>query len=88
LSHISAYVDLPRRRSGITLAEFSRATHARLFRTSPVVRALLDIRLSAGERVESVVISLEARPLALAPTVARQIRRRRRRVRLRIFRRS
>jgi hypothetical protein len=47
--HDAWAVDLPRRRPGITLAEFSRATHARLFRASPVVRALLGIRLSAGQ---------------------------------------
>ena len=46
--HDAWAVELPRRRAGITLAEFSRATHARVFRASPVVRALLDIRLSAG----------------------------------------
>jgi hypothetical protein len=41
-------VDLPRTRSGITLDEFSRTAKARLFTPSPVVRALLDIRLFVG----------------------------------------
>jgi hypothetical protein len=41
-------VDLPRRRSGITLAEFLRAAGASPFTTSPVVRALLNIRLFVG----------------------------------------
>ena len=41
-------VDLPRTRSGITLDEFSRIANARLFTPSPVVRALLNIRLFVG----------------------------------------
>jgi Protein of unknown function (DUF2867) len=41
-------VDLPRMRSGITLDEFVRAAGARPFAPSPVVRALLDIRLFVG----------------------------------------
>jgi hypothetical protein len=41
-------VDLPRTRSGITLDEFSRKASARLFTPSPVVRALLNIRLFVG----------------------------------------
>ena len=41
-------VDLPRRRSGITLAEFLRAAGASPFTPSPVVRALLNIRLFVG----------------------------------------
>src|SRR5215468_9208241 len=41
-------VDLPRARSGITLDEFLRTTSACLPTTSPVVRALLNIRLFAG----------------------------------------
>jgi len=41
-------VDLPRRRSGITLDEFLRAAGARPFTPSPVVRALLNIRLFIG----------------------------------------
>ena len=41
-------VDLPRKRSGITLDEFSRAANAHLFKPSPVVRALVNIRLSIG----------------------------------------
>jgi hypothetical protein len=41
-------IDLPRTRSGITLDEFSRATNTRLFTLSPVVRALVNIRLSVG----------------------------------------
>ncbi len=41
-------VDLPRTRSGITLDEFSRTAKTRLFRLSPVARALLNIRLFVG----------------------------------------
>lgn len=41
-------VDLPRTRSRITLDEFSRTANARLFKPSPVVRALLSIRLFVG----------------------------------------
>jgi Protein of unknown function (DUF2867) len=41
-------VDLPRTRSGITLDEFLRAAGARPFTPSPVVRALLNIRLFIG----------------------------------------
>jgi hypothetical protein len=41
-------VDLPRRRSGITLAEFLRAAGARPFKPSPVVAALLRIRFLIG----------------------------------------
>jgi Protein of unknown function (DUF2867) len=41
-------IDLPRRRSGITLAEFLRAAGASPFTPSPVVRALLNIRLFVG----------------------------------------
>lgn len=41
-------VDLPRLRSGITLDEFVRAAGARVFTPSPVVRALLSIRLFVG----------------------------------------
>jgi hypothetical protein len=41
-------VDLPRIRSGITLDEFLRAAGSRLFRPSPVVRTLLNIRLFVG----------------------------------------
>jgi hypothetical protein len=41
-------VDLPRTRSGITLDEFLRRANARLFTPSPVVRALLNIRLFVG----------------------------------------
>jgi len=41
-------VDLPRTRSGITLDEFLRAASACLLTPSPVVRALLDIRLFVG----------------------------------------
>lgn len=44
-------VDLPRARPGITLDEFLRATSARLFTPSPVVRALLNIRLFIGRRL-------------------------------------
>jgi hypothetical protein len=41
-------VDLPRTRSGITLDEFLRTAGGRLFTPSPVVRALLNIRLLVG----------------------------------------
>lgn len=41
-------VDLPRTRSGITLDEFLRTASARLCTPSPVVRALLSVRLFAG----------------------------------------
>ena len=41
-------VDLPRTRSGITLDEFSRAANTRLFTLSPVVRALVNMRLLVG----------------------------------------
>ena len=41
-------VDLPRARSGITLDEFLRTTSTRLFTCSPVVRALVNIRLFVG----------------------------------------
>jgi len=41
-------VDLPRTRSGITLDEFLRAAGACLLTPSPVVRALLNVRLFVG----------------------------------------
>jgi hypothetical protein len=41
-------VDLPRARSGITLDEFSRTASPGLFTLSPVVRALVIIRLFIG----------------------------------------
>jgi Protein of unknown function (DUF2867) len=41
-------VDLPRRRSGISLEEFVQAAGGRLFTPSPVVRALLSIRFFVG----------------------------------------
>jgi hypothetical protein len=41
-------VDLPRARSGITLDEFLRTARECLLTTSPVVRALLNIRLFGG----------------------------------------
>jgi len=41
-------VDLPRTRAGITLDEFLRTASARVFTCSPVVRALLNIRLLVG----------------------------------------
>ena len=44
-------VDLPRMHSGITLNEFLRATGALPFTPSPVVRALLNIRLFVGRRL-------------------------------------
>jgi len=46
--HDAWAVDLPRPRSGITLEEFLRAASNRLFTPSPVVRALLNIRLFVG----------------------------------------
>jgi Protein of unknown function (DUF2867) len=42
-------VDLPRLRSGVTLEEFLRASGARPYTPSRVVRALLNIRLSVGQ---------------------------------------
>ncbi|HMF89287.1 MAG TPA: DUF2867 domain-containing protein [Candidatus Angelobacter sp.] len=44
-------VDLPRARSGITLAEFLRKSGARPFTLSPVVRALLNVRFFVGRRL-------------------------------------
>jgi hypothetical protein len=41
-------VDLPRMRSGVTLDQFLKAAGGRLFTPSPVVRALLNIRLFVG----------------------------------------
>jgi Protein of unknown function (DUF2867) len=41
-------VDLPRKRSGITLDQFLQAAGGRQFTPSPVVRALLNIRLFVG----------------------------------------
>jgi hypothetical protein len=41
-------VDLPRTRSGITLDQFLRTASARVCTPSPVVRALLNIRLFVG----------------------------------------
>jgi len=41
-------VDLPRTRPGITLDEFLRTASTRLFTLSPVVRALLNLRLFVG----------------------------------------
>ena len=46
--HDAWAVDLPRTRSGITLAEFLRAAGGRPFRPSTVVRALLSIRFFVG----------------------------------------
>jgi hypothetical protein len=43
--------DLPRTRSDITLDEFLRAAGGRLFKPSPVVRALLAIRFFVGRRL-------------------------------------
>jgi hypothetical protein len=42
-------VDLPLTRSGITLDEFLRSSGVRLFKLSPVVLALLNIRLFVGQ---------------------------------------
>ena len=44
-------VDLPRTRSGITLDEFLRTANASPFTLSPVVRALLKVRLFVGRLV-------------------------------------
>ena len=41
-------IDLPRRRSGITLDEFLRTASACLLTRSPIVRALLNIRFFVG----------------------------------------
>jgi len=41
-------VELPWPRSGITLDEFSRAANARVFTPSPIVRALVRVRLLVG----------------------------------------
>jgi hypothetical protein len=46
--HDAWVVDLPRARSGITLAEFLRTAGAGPFKPSPVVRTLLDIRFFVG----------------------------------------
>ena len=46
--HDAWAIDLPWPRSGITLAEFVRATGAPPFTPSPVVRALLRIRFAVG----------------------------------------
>jgi hypothetical protein len=46
--HDAWAIDLPRMRSGITLDEFLRAAGGRPFTPSPVVRALLNIRLFVG----------------------------------------
>jgi hypothetical protein len=46
--HDAWAVDLPRTRSGITLDEFLRTVEARPVTLSPVVRALLKIRLLVG----------------------------------------
>src|SRR4030095_9690088 len=45
-------VDLPRMRSGITLAEFLRAAGGRPFTPSPIVRGLLNIRLFVGRLLD------------------------------------
>ncbi|PYR19061.1 MAG: hypothetical protein DMF98_25010 [Acidobacteria bacterium] len=41
-------IDLPRWRTGVTLDQFLRAAHSRLFTLSPLVRMLLHIRLLVG----------------------------------------
>ena len=41
-------IDLPRTRSGVTLDEFLRTASSCLLTPSPVVRALLNIRLFVG----------------------------------------
>lgn len=53
-------VDLPRTRAGITLGEFWRTANARLFTPSPVVRALLNIRLLVGR-----LLGLDREPAAV-----------------------
>jgi hypothetical protein len=54
-------VDLPRARSGITLDEFLRMDSTCLLTCSPVVRALLSVRLFVGR-----VIGLDREPAATA----------------------
>jgi hypothetical protein len=49
--HDAWAVDLPRTRSGVTLAEFSRLASGRPFALSPVARALLGVRLFVGRRL-------------------------------------
>jgi hypothetical protein len=49
--HDAWVVDLPRTRSGITLAEFLRRSSARPYTPSPVVRALLNIRFFVGRHL-------------------------------------
>ena len=46
--HDAWAVELPWPRSGITLDEFSRTANARVFTPSPIVRALLSVRLLVG----------------------------------------
>jgi Protein of unknown function (DUF2867) len=46
--HDAWAVDLPKRRSGVTLDTFLRQTKGRLFSESPIVRALVSIRLCVG----------------------------------------
>ena len=46
--HDAWAVDLPRTRSGITLNEFLRMANTRPFRCSPLVRALIWVRLCGG----------------------------------------
>src|SRR5260370_3893228 len=54
-------IDLPRARSGITLDEFLRTTSACLPTPSPVVRALVNIRLFVGR-----LFGLDREPAATA----------------------
>jgi len=65
-------VDLPRWRAGVTLDEFLRAASNRPFTLSPVVRALLDIRLFIGRRFgwdrESATSTRESFATRLTPT--------------------
>src|SRR5438874_5302148 len=44
-------IDLPRSRSGITLDQFSRTARTHLSSCSPIVRALLNIRLFVGRQL-------------------------------------
>jgi hypothetical protein len=49
--HDAWAVDLPRTRSGVTLAELSRSAEGRLLALSPAARALLSLRLFVGRRL-------------------------------------
>jgi hypothetical protein len=49
--HDAWVTDLPRTRSGVTLAEFLGKAGARPFKPSPVVRTLLNMRFFVGRRL-------------------------------------